>query len=195
MNDQFIKVFPNAVSTNFCQNVISHFERLLSEGRTISRQQHEGSSNIAKDDEQYFFENETNQLILDINSQVLREFNSSIKAHYQIYLNEIGILNKVAAHSISESIKIQKTKPGQGYHVWHCEHTNLISSRRLLFVILYLNNIEYGGETEFLYQSLRIPPVQGTLLFAPSSFTHTHRGNPPLKENKYIITTWIEFVE
>jgi len=30
------------------------------------------------------------------------------------------------------------------------------------------------------------------LLWA-AGYTHTHRGNPPLKDTKYIITGWVEF--
>ena len=52
-----------------------------------------------------------------------------------------------------------------------------------------------GGETEFLYQGIRVPPVQGTVLLFPAGWTHPHRGNPPLKENKYFMTTWLSFLE
>ena len=33
-------------------------------------------------------------------------------------------------------------------------------------------------------------PERGLLLFWPSDFTHTHRGNPPLGATKYIATSW-----
>ena len=78
---------------------------------------------------------------------------------------------------------------------WHCEHGSITYGNRLLLAILYLNDVKEGGETEFLYQSLRVSPKQGTLLFCPSGFTHTHRGNPPLSGEKYIMNTWIEFTE
>ena len=55
---------------------------------------------------------------------------------------------------------------------------------------LYLNTIEDGGETEFLYQGKRVKAEQGKLLIWPAGFTHVHRGNPPLKESKYILTSW-----
>jgi SHS2 domain-containing protein len=195
MNDMFIKVYPNAVTDEFCDRVIAHFERMLSEGRTLNRQQHEGALKINKDDEKYFFENEVNHFIVDVNSNILKEFNQSIRVNFSSYSNEIGILNSLATQAVSESIKIQKTEPRQGYHVWHCEHANISTARRLAFVLVYLNDIEDGGETEFLYQSLRIPPKKGTMIIAPASYTHTHRGNPPLSETKYIISTWIELIE
>jgi len=40
---------------------------------------------------------------------------------------------------------------------------------------------------------MRVKPKQGTLLIWPAAFTHTHRGNPPLSNVKYITTGWIEF--
>ena len=40
---------------------------------------------------------------------------------------------------------------------------------------------------------LRVKPKQGTLVIWPAAFTHTHRGNPPLSNDKYIVTGWTEF--
>ena len=65
---------------------------------------------------------------------------------------------------------------------------------RVLSWILYLNDVEEGGETEFLYQSMRFKPKAGTFILFPAHFTHTHRGNPPLSGVKYIATGWIEFL-
>ena len=56
----------------------------------------------------------------------------------------------------------------------------------------YLRIPEEGGETEFLYQSKRIISEVGKTLIWPASFTHLHRGNPPLKGEKYYITGWFE---
>lgn len=92
-------------------------------------------------------------------------------------------------------IKIQKTMPGQGYHTFHFENTGMALAKRVMFLIIYLNDIEEGGETEFLTQSIRIKPKAGTIVIAPAYYTHPHRGNPPLKENKYIVTTWLEYVQ
>ena len=45
--------------------------------------------------------------------------------------------------------KFQRTKPGEGYHTWHYENSG-DSRYRKLVTMLYLNDVEEGGETEFL---------------------------------------------
>ena len=61
---------------------------------------------------------------------------------------------------------------------------------RAFVVQLYLNDIEEGGETEFLYIGKRIPARAGRLIIFPAGFTHAHRGNPPLGQTKYICSSW-----
>jgi hypothetical protein len=62
---------------------------------------------------------------------------------------------------------------------------------RAVLWTLYLNDDFSAGETEFLYQRRKIVPRTGSLLIAPTAFTHTHRGNMPKGGNKYIATSWI----
>lgn len=90
--------------------------------------------------------------------------------------------------------KIQKTLPSQGYHGWHYEHCGDTPNRCLAWT-LYLNDVEEGGETEFLYQSRRYTPRTGDILIWPAGHTHMHRGNPPLSGEKYIATGWYEYVQ
>ena len=86
--------------------------------------------------------------------------------------------------------KAKKIPIGGGFHSWHYENTGLQVSARKLVIQLYLNTIEEGGETEFLYINKRIKAEQGRLIIFPAAFTHTHRGNPPIGQDKYIVSTW-----
>ena len=92
---------------------------------------------------------------------------------------------------LNGSITIQKTEVGGGYHAWHSENSNWTVRNRLFAWMIYLNDVQEGGETEFLYQKTRFKPKRNMGLLWPGSFTHTHRGNPPLSETKYILTGWI----
>jgi len=88
--------------------------------------------------------------------------------------------------------QIQETSPGEGYHKFHSEWGGIPDiAYRILTYTAYLNDVNEGGETEFLYQHSRLKPKKGTIVIFPSFCTHFHRGNSPLKNNKYIITGWI----
>ena len=93
------------------------------------------------------------------------------------------------------TMKIQKTLPGEGYHIWHCEWGggtgNLEVYLRGLVYTIYLNDVEEGGETEFLHFSQRVKPKKGRIVIWPASFPYVHRGNPPLSGEKYILTSWL----
>lgn len=89
-------------------------------------------------------------------------------------------------------LNVQKTLPQQGYHAWHDERGSMGCNRRVAATMMYLNDVDEGGETEFLYQSKRYKPVKGRVLIWPAGFTHVHRGNPPLSGEKYIATSWLE---
>ena len=122
-----------------------------------------------------------------------------LQPYIQLTENCYGLYSQkfeaVAQHPLAPVfISVQKTGPSEGYHVFHSENDGMMQHcRRQLVTMLYLNDIEEGGETEFLYQNIRIKPKRGRFLMWPSDWTYTHRGNPPLKEDKYIATSWLEY--
>ena len=206
----FIGIFPNAASKEYCDKIIHRFEylkELRSDGRgkIWSRQEAENKIlSLQKEDDTYFLGGsggddlplkEEDVIVMQADINLLREFDAIIWRKYDTFAKKYGILNNLALHKMASGVRIQKSKPSQGYHVWHCDSDDMASGRRMIVVILYLNTVEEGGETEFLYQSERIPPIQGTLVLFPAEWTHVHRGNSPLKGNKYILTTWLEFME
>jgi hypothetical protein len=87
-------------------------------------------------------------------------------------------------------VKAKRIPIGGGFHKWHYENAALMTANRRFVVQAYLNTINEGGETEFLYQNKRIKAVQGTIIIFPAAYTHVHRGNPPIGQDKYILTTW-----
>jgi hypothetical protein len=109
------------------------------------------------------------------------------------YLREVPLDQYIGYKNLEfNTMKIQKTVPGGGYHLWHIESCGTLQNlKRVLVYSLYLNDVEEGGETEFLYQSVRVKPVRGRMVIWPASFPFVHRGNPPLKKEKYILTSWL----
>lgn len=98
--------------------------------------------------------------------------------------------------NIDEPIKIQKYYAGQSYRVYHYENTGHVGHvRRHLVFMTYLNNVKSGGETEWLYQNLKVKPQKGLTVIWPAIWTHTHRGLPAPKELKYICTGWYDYMK
>ncbi len=88
---------------------------------------------------------------------------------------------------------IQRTDVGEHYH-WHVDGGSHEFSHRQLVAIWYLNDVPGpGGETEFLFQHVKIRPEVGKLLLFPPFWTHEHRGVTLEKGVKYIATTWVVF--
>ena len=59
--------------------------------------------------------------------------------------------------------------------------------------MIYLNDVNDGGETRFEYYDYNLKPEKGLLVIWPAYFTHLHYGLPST-ETKYIATGWHRFV-
>ena len=110
------------------------------------------------------------------------------------YVNEFEVLKEQNQFGIQEYINIQHYAPKQGYHAWHSERAGVgIANTRLLAFMTYLNDVENGGETSWLYQNLKIKPERGLTVIWPADWTHTHRGITAPNEHKYITTGWLSY--
>lgn len=204
IRDDFIGVFNDAYSAQQCSNYIRFFKNAEKAGMVVNRQSSENVSPFSKDDLSVTANgNHLSQFMLDKYPELAEVYihsneftkvlvDQALKEYCRVYPGLAGFPDAEKKLSIQDS-KVQKTVPGQGYHVWHHEHgTSGRAPRRLLAFSLYLNDVEEGGETEFLYQKVRFKPVMGQLLIWPAYFTHAHRGNQPLSGEKYLLTGWIE---
>lgn len=189
--NQFIGMYQNIFPDYFCKHIIDEFERLNTSGIVSNRQNSENIEKFRKQDS-FCFLNFRNHSISDFqNKNSMSIFWKGLQECFDDYVAEFDILKGVNLRCTS--VKIQKTEPGGGYHVWHCEQGNDSMANRCLVYAFYLNDLgENGaGETEFLYQQLRIPPKENTCIIWPAGFTHPHRGNVVHgTKSKYIITGW-----
>jgi hypothetical protein len=193
MSENFIRLYDNVLSPATCKYWISIFNEREKVGLVHNRQDAEGAVSTDKKDDS--FEIGTAESVDNFNSygEKIQKTVKKINEGIERYLNEFDNLSQNYKGRLhNATIKMQKTRPKGGYHVWHSEHSIDIMKHRILTWTLYLNDDFTGGETEFLYQSLRAEPKTGTLCIFPAGFTHLHRGNPPLEGDKYILTGWIE---
>jgi hypothetical protein len=188
---EHIAVFEGAVPQEACNAMIEHWETLdrmnLVHTRASLGDAHMGRK---KDTTAFLLESETMRITVDqpFTEEVLARFWNC----YAQYLDEYTYLRDTGEQWI-RGMRLQKTLPGEGYHQWHYESDGRLKSDRATAWMIYLNDVESGGETEFLYQHHRVAPSQGTVVIWPAGYTHVHRGNPPLKGTKYILTGWCEW--
>lgn len=199
--DDFIGVFHNVYPEGYCSHVINEFERYKNSGVGANRIQSEKTLPHVKDDYQMSFVHASNLrptgfMHEDVMHDPVDMFFRGLQNCFNIYTQQYSILNHFDIKTMD--MKLQKTAPGGGYHVWHSEQGNNIDSvRRVLTFLLYLNTLEDddGGETEFLYQRRRVVPMANTMVIWPAAFTHAHRGNTVLgKNDKYVATGWFNLV-
>ena len=62
---------------------------------------------------------------------------------------------------------MQKTNPGQGYHIHYEDLGRFENGERCLVYSLYLNDVEDAGETEFLYLKKRYKPKKNKIDYLP----------------------------
>ena len=187
--DNFIAVYDNYITEQECDRAIKLFEDQNKFNKTINRINFEKASVIKKQDQQYFAM--PNNLDIWYDELKAMVFNFDIAWRHYIQINGANDAYGIKGFNYTQ-LKIQKTLPTEGYHVWHLEHGKGFENEPRAFAYtIYLNDVEEGGETEFLHFSKRVKPKKGRIVIWPAAFPYLHRGNPPLSGEKYILTSWM----
>jgi hypothetical protein len=186
--NNFIGVYDNYIRPEECDKAIKLFEDQNKFNNTLNRIAFEKSSIIHKQDQQYFAAPNN----IDVWWESLKPMMLNFDIAWNHYVKNTGADQAYEESFYFTDLKIQKTLPTEGYHVWHIEHGKGHDNERRAFVFsIYLNDVEEGGETEFLHFSKRVQPKKGRIVIWPAAFPYLHRGNPPLSGKKYILTSWM----
>jgi hypothetical protein len=87
--------------------------------------------------------------------------------------------------------KIQMYPRNAGYFRWHADSVGKHNGNRVAAIVLYLNDVAKGGETEFFHQGVRIAPKAGHLMLFPTGWQYMHCGHMPESADKYIMQSFI----
>lgn len=193
-SSDFISVYKNVFTPGYCEHMISEFERLANNG--IGFYRHE--KRHTKEDYAIVMSPGVHNFLPFKGKHCIEAFFDLLQIVFDNYSSRYTYLKDVQV--TCSSMKMQRTDPGQGYHVFHAEQGNgnvySMHQKRAVVYTLYLNTLDSdaGGETEFLYQKKRIAPVENTMIIWPAAYTHVHRGNTTLGDkSKYIITGWFQY--
>jgi hypothetical protein len=161
---------------------------------------------------------ETNEKTTDgvIHNGVNKQFKNTKDLHSHIWKNEYTLLDQKIYNELHKKLhtyfidintnndtfihpydnlndsgfQIQKYFKNEGFYKYHNDFYLEGNKFRTLTYLWYLNDVEEGGETEFL-NLLKIKPKKGCLVIFPSCWTYQHRGCMPTSNDKYILTGWL----
>lgn len=88
--------------------------------------------------------------------------------------------------------KIQMYPQNEGYFRWHADSVGQNARDRVAALVLYLNDVDKGGDTEFFHQGVRIAPKAGYLAMFPTGWNFMHCGHVPESGPKYIIQAFVK---
>ena len=129
-------------------------------------------------------------------NELIKSYTNELTNIAKSYTKQFKFCSETEAWGIVEDFNIQHYKPNEAFYKFHFEKDTgkyPFCNRHLVWMT-YLNDVENDGETEFYYQKLKIKPEKGKTVIFPSDWTHTHRGIPSKKDEKYIITGWFNFL-
>lgn len=100
-----------------------------------------------------------------------------------------------------EGIQVLNYKPGEqfkAHHDYFKEGTKSAENNRISTLIMYLNDVEEGGETTFPLLDISVSPKKGDAIYFEYFYNNQrlneltlHTGNPVLKGEKWAATQWM----
>lgn len=173
----WIKVYDGAFSDEVCDKLVAWFE----------------NPNTGKGQHQETWRRCFEAANIDF-SEHWETVKNTMRDYYQRYRNDIasGTLSRanfleapnIFRYDVSELPNVFNT---------HADNWNAATALRQVSIILYMNDVETGGETHFDDLALDVPPKKGRLLFFPSFYTYMHQGKAPISNSKYIMVSWIHY--
>ncbi len=183
-----IGIYENAVSPEFCQMLIEHFESSIT-FRTDDHRKQAQEMQLVGDprEESKMFVDALSDFIYPYGPKFERELHEHCHEDYKPKDPPLTESNNIHFRSF----QIQKYTPeDKGYPAVHIED-GPEHCRKYLASILYLNTV-LDGETVFPMCGRVLAPETGDLVIWPASLPFYHCGRAS-KSDKYIITTWFEF--
>lgn len=218
LND-FIIEYPNALSDELCDRLISKFEDNIES--TYPGQTGAGLNAFVDEDKREKISTDLFISTMESFSQEDSELCTSLGKYLMEYHGMMSGISRTFAQVdeiIDKGFQIQKTEVG-GKYDWHTDEFvgaifptirqtkptagGMIQSyamyeRRMYTYIFYLNDQETdfeGGNTEFITglgkDEIRVvKPEKGKLVMFPANAMCTHRGAPVTSGKKYLATGW-----
>jgi len=180
----YIKVYENQIDEDLCDKLIDYFE---------------SSENVQKiDNNKYPSYSELN-ISNDFSNTELKELHESVLECVlkvkDLYIEDLSIVEFPNTYSL-EQFRIKRYL-NDNYEEFetHVDVSSHSSAKRFLGFFFYLNDVEEGGETGFPHLDYEVKPKKGSVLVFPPLWLYKHYGKMPVSGNKYIVGSYLHYVD
>lgn len=189
--DNYIKVYDDVIDKVSCNELIKKFEDEHELYETVH--QEEGENVISFEQLNLFTQGWD-----DVQKGLLELFQDYI-VHYKIDCN---VYDKMWPEKYGYEAVRMKRYLANDYDRFdpHVDVMNHETARRFLAFFIYLNDVDEGGETQFLninqpgtYLPYKVEPKRGRLLMFPPTWQYYHAGLRPVSNRKYIIHSYCHY--
>jgi hypothetical protein len=119
---------------------------------------------------------------------------SIIKCNDQ-YIEDLGIVEFPHKYAF-EQFRIKRyLNNDQEEFKTHVDVSSHSSAKRFLGFFFYLNDVEEGGETGFPHLDYEVKPKKGSVIIFPPLWLYKHYGRIPVSGNKYILGSYLHYVD
>ena len=187
MYENFILAYDNNLPVNFCKLVIEKFEENKDSHHIgLTRL---GIDPTIKKTMDLFVSNK--QCWQKEDKFLHRALHEALNKYYRDIPQEYNFQKMFCTNIQDRGYQIQRYTKDEGFYIWHNDMSiDDDGSFRILTFIWYLNDVEEGGETEFICGT-KVKPKAGKIVIFPATWGAVHRGNVPVSNDKYIVTGWI----
>lgn len=127
-------------------------------------------------------------MILDINADAYSThpaftyMNDMVRSYIDNYSERYEV-----GYEYLEPTQLLKYSPGEFYK----RHFDTGPAfPRVISALLYLNDVDDGGETYFTNFDVSVRPRAGRLVIFPSNYAYAHEARPPKDGYKYVFVFW-----
>ena len=176
----FIKVYDNALTEEECHKLIEIFETGRDKTKLNNNYQKFTQYWVSESGHLQFFENIKNKMT---------KCHLNYKSYLSARLDHDAIF---PSNYVFESLKIKKYEPELKEEFRkHIDVASKSTFKRFLSTLIYLNDVEEGGQTVF--NDVTIESKEGRLILFPPLWMFPHAGKIPISNTKYILTTYLTY--
>jgi hypothetical protein len=181
LND-LIHIYDNVLDSDMCDSLIEIFESHLDKQERVEQSNTPNFTQF----------NLTENIQLSDKAEQIHKFIIAKVFEYKKKYYEFVDSRCFPSEHAFEQFRIKRyVNDGNDMFDTHVDVTDHESSRRFLSFLWYLNDVNDGGET--IFADLEIKPKTGRMLVFPPLWMFPHKGNSPISNSKYILSTYLHY--